>query len=332
MIPHYRVFLLAILLGSALFSATSERTFVVETTLLSHQPFSLKRRYIGTINAENFSILRVKSTGTVSAIHVKAEQAVKKGQLLISLDNRSGKSSLEIAAKTHQSLKKELERLKELKVSHDVTKAQVDKAKRELLASSMALETTRKGVEETEIRAPFDGVVGVARVVIGESVKPETPIISIKQGAYTLTFLVPPSRIRELSIGQKVSVGEEQSSIAAIERTIDPLTRTGFAKANFSACKSCIIGESVFAWVTVAEKAKALLVDRNAVFYDKGKPFVVVVKTNEAKETRADQREVVLGQEQDGQVEIVSGISVGERIVRADPKRITLGALLKVLP
>ncbi len=333
MFPSIKALIVVALLANGLFSLKMpERTFVVETTVLTPEPFELKRRYIGTINAENFSILRLKSTGIVSAIHIKAEQTVKKGQLLVSLDNRSAKASLDIALKTHKSLNKEFARLKELKASNDVTKAQVDKAKRDLLTASMSLESARKAVEDTEIRAPFDGVVGVPRVVIGESVKPDTPIISVKQGAYTLTFLVPTSRIREMKIGQKVTVGAEQSSISAVERTIDPLTRTGFAKAEFKTCESCIIGESVFAWLSVANKANALLLNRNAIYYDKGKPYVVLVKTTENKETRAEIREVVLGQEQEGRVEILSGLSPGDRIVRADPKRINPDALLKVLP
>lgn len=326
--PH--IFAL-LFLTTGLLANPLERTFVVETKVVQPENFIVQRRYIGTINAENFSILRAKSAGTIASIAVKPEQNVKKGQLLASQDNRSQKSSLEIALKTHRSLQSKVDRLKKLKNTGDVTKGQVDEAKRDLLNASLNLENAKKALEDTEIRAPFDGIAGVPRVVIGESVKPDTAIISVRQGAYSLIFRVPPKRIRELAVGQEVTTDNGKSTIAAIERTIDPLNLTGFAKTNFPACKNCIIGESIFCQVAVAHNPKAILVNHSSLYYDKGNPYVVRVVSNEKKETRAQPTIVRLGQEQNGLVEIVSGLSPGDSIVIADPKRITPNALLKVL-
>lgn len=321
----------AILFSANALLAAGERTFVVETKVIQPEDFIVKRRYIGTINAENFSILRAQSSGTIASIHVKAEEKVKKGQLLVSLDNRSEKSSYEIALKTLKSRQSKMDRLKQLKKTGDVTKGQVDEAKLDILNASMSVENAKKALENSEIRAPFDGIAGVPRVVIGESVKTDTAIISVRKGNYNLTFLVPPKRIRELSVGQEVTTQNETSRISAIEKTIDPATLTGFAKANFPSCKNCIIGESVMSEVTIAHNPKAILISHNSIYYDKGKPFVVRVISNEKNETRAEVREVSLGQEQEGRVEILSGLSFGDRIVATDPKRITPNAILKVL-
>lgn len=310
-----------------------ERAIVVETDVVQYKKFRLTQNYIVNMTAENFSILRAKSNSTVATIHIKAEQEVKKGQLLVSLNNNSTKSSLDIAIKMYESLKKEVERLKELRKSNDITKAQLEKVERDFLNASMTVESSKKVMEETEIRAPFDGKVGVPQIVIGESVKPETPIISIRKGAFIAKFYIPASRIRDVSVGQKITISGEESTISEFENTINPLTRTGFARAKFPLCKSCIIGESVFAELTIADKENAILVDRNAIFYNKRKPYVVVVKTNAANETRAEIREVVLGHEQDDQVEILENkLRPQESIVKTDPKRIKADALLKVLP
>ncbi len=321
------------LIATTLFAEAKERVYVVETEVVTQQKFDLTQRFIGTMTAENFSVLRAKSNSTIASIHVKAEQSVKKGQLLVSLNNSSTKSSLDIAVKMYESLKKEVERLKELKRSNDITKAHLEKVKRDFLNASMTVESNKKVMEETEIRAPFDGIVGVPKVVIGESVKPETPIISIRKGSFIYTFLIPASRIRDIAVGQKIVVNNEESTISELENTIDPLTRTAFARARFPLCRTCIIGESVFADLTIANKEKAILIDRNAVFYDKGKPYVVVVKANENEETKAEIRGVILGHEQDERVEILGDtLRHGDRIVKTDPKRIKPDSLLKVLP
>lgn len=323
-------FFALIFLSSSLFSMQPERSFVVETVVAKTETFILKRRYIGTIKADNFSILEAKTASTVSKIHVAAEQSVKKGQILVSLANSSSLNSQLLAEKKVRSLAKELERQKELLKSHDVTKAQVDRAKRDWLEASQALESQKQAVENTEIRAPFDGVVGVPRVVTGESVSPGSAIISIKKGPYSLSFLVPPARLRELSVGQKISLNQEESHISAIERSIDPNTRTGFAQATFKDCSGCIVGESVLIYVSVLEKPQAILLSKNAIYYDKGKPFIVIVINDEQKQARAEIREVTLGQEQDGFIEILSGLRAGEVVVRADPKRLPPKAKLVV--
>lgn len=308
-----------------------ERAFVVETESIKAQPFAIKRKYIGTINAENFSLLQANAVGTVSAILVKPGAFVKKDQLLVSLDNAMQKASFALAKQSYESLNAELSRLQTLQKSGDATKAQVDRAERELLASSISLEASKKSLENTEIRASFDGYAGVPRVVLGESLKPGSPVISLKKGPYSFKFLVPASRLRELKLGQKIEIGKQLISISAIENIIDPKTQTGFAKAEFASCDDCIVGESVFGLVEIANQARAILIDKNAFFYDKGKAYAVAVVEQANGEKRAEHREIKLGQEHEGKVEILSGLAEGEEIVSSDPKRIFPKTLVRVI-
>ncbi|USN50157.1 MAG: efflux RND transporter periplasmic adaptor subunit [Myxococcales bacterium] len=322
-------FIISLFLSCSLFAKVSERTFIVDILQLQPQKFELKRRYIGSITTDNFSILRSKVTGTIASIDIQAEQKVKSGQLLVSINNRSQKAALEIAIKTHNSLKNKVARLEALKATNDITKNEVDEAQRELLNAQMQLEKARKSLEDTEIRAPFDGTVGVPRVVVGQSVKPDTAIISLRNGNYSISFLVPPKRIKELKIGQALNVDDKNGSITAIEHTVDPKTLTGFARAKIQNCEGCIIGESLLAQVVVAQNPQAIVLSRNAIYYDKGKAFVVKAVSGKNNESRAQITEVVLGNESEGLVEIKSGLSLGDRIVAMDPKRITANALLK---
>jgi hypothetical protein len=55
--------------------------------------------------------------------------------------------------------------------------------------------------------------------------------------------------------------------VNAVERSIDPLTRTGFAQVKLKECPRCIVGSSVFAEVTIKTKPKAIMLSRNAIFY-----------------------------------------------------------------
>lgn len=331
MYAYLWVFTSAILIALGLRAFPKEKTFVVETVVVKEEPFSFKRRYIGVINTEYFSWLKPQVSGTIDEINIKADQTVKKGERLFSLDNSELKKAVLIDQKNLSLVKKALARSLALKKTHDVTKAQVDQDEHAVLAAEQKLASSKNALKNSEIEAPFDGIVGVPRVVMGQSVTPDDTLISIRRGLYSVTLRVPASRLKEIAVGQAVLVNKEVAHIDAVERSIDPQTRTGFAKATLNNCPRCIVGSSVFADVTIEDKPKAIMLNRNAIFYEKGLAQVVVVKTEDQKST-AEIRTVSIGKEQDAMVEILTGLAAGDVVVKANAKGLRQGALLKVNP
>ena len=331
--PAYLLaFISAALLALFLEASPKDVTFVVEDILIKEEPFSFKRRYIGEIGAEYFSLLKPQVSGTIDEINIKADQHVKKNERLFSLDNSDLKKAVLIDQKNLSLSKRALARSVALKKTHDVTKAQVDQDEQAVLVAEQKLADSKNALKNSEIEAPFDGIVGVPRVVMGQSVTPLDTLISIRRGLYAVTIRVPASRLKEIAVGQKALVNKELTHIDAVERSIDPQTRTGFAKATLTNCPRCIVGSSVFVDVTIEDKPKAIMLNRNAIFYEKGKPYVVVVKSDQAHKKTADIRAITLGKEQDAMVEILSGLAPGEVVVKANSKRLSQGALLKVFP
>jgi multidrug efflux pump subunit AcrA (membrane-fusion protein) len=141
---------------------------------------------------------------------------------------------------------------------------------------------------------------------------------------------VPPSGLKELALGQIVIVNKERSTIDAIERSIDPKTRTGFATVKLKECPKCIIGSSVSVDIIIENNAHAVMINRNAIFYEKKQSYVVVIKKDSDGTQRAEYRKVSVGKEQDGLVHVVDGITPGELIVTANPKRLRPQVLLRV--
>lgn len=323
---------LVFLLHQAVLAQMPGMTYVVETAMVKPTPkFSVERRYIGTIRAEKFSILSPKAFGTVASIDVKPGQKVKKGQLLLSLKGTVEKRGEELAQKSLRSLEIELERNRTLFKSQDITKSQLEKSEREVLAARAKLEEQRRLVENVEIRSPFDGVVGVPRVVLGESVQTNTSIITVMDGPYSVFINIPASRLAEIKVGQPVRLKMATTTIAAVEKSIDPITRTGFAKAIFDSCDGCIIGDSVYAYITVHEKSNAILINRNAIYYKNQKPHVVLVVKDPNGQDQALIKEITVGEEQENLIEVVSGLNNGDEIVIANPKRIPASASVSVL-
>lgn len=322
---------LMLLTPYVLYAQPKEIPFVVETIVMTPvKRFAIERRYIATLQADKFSWLAPKSAGTVANIAIKPHQHVKKGQLLLSLKGGGQKSSVEIAEKSLVLSVKEFERNQELFQTKDITKSELEKSERDVLAARHRLLELKRELLNIEIRAPFDGIVGVPKVVLGESVDASKHVISIMAGEFSVFINVPASKLAEIKEGQPIRVKTLQSTISAVERSIDPLTRVGFAKASFKKCDFCIVGDSVFAHITVHEKNDALLVPKRAIYYKNGKPHIVLVVQN-GDASKSHIQEIVIGEEQEGNVEVISGLQPNDHIVAANPKRIPEGATLTVI-
>jgi membrane fusion protein (multidrug efflux system) len=322
--------LIIFILAFPIFAAPPSPTFVVEVIEAKEEPFSFKRRYIGTITSEYFSLLRPDSIGTIDEINVKPEQAVKKGQRLFSLDNAAQRSLVDLDEKHLNLSKRSLKRYEELRKTDDISTAQLEKALIDVLHAEQKLAQDRKALTSTEVRAPFDGIAGVPRVVLGQTVSPKDSLISIRKGLFSVSFRVPASRLKEIAVGEPILVNKETAKIDAVERSIDPLTRTGFAKATLKECPRCIVGSSTFVEVTVSDKANAILLPNTAIYYSEGEPHVVLVVKNPQGELIAQEQKVSVGHEQKGMVEILSGVKNGDMIVKINPKRLPKSAKLKV--
>lgn len=312
-----------------LISKTNE--IVVETNILKPLPsLAIERRYIGTLKTEHFSLLSPKSSGTIASIHIKAGQEVNQGDLLISLKSHVEKSSLALAEKNLHSLLNELKNSQKLLSTNDISKAEIIKLEREINQAKLKLAEQKHALDNVEIRAPFAGVVGVPRVVLGESVNPNTSLISLVKGPYVVFINLPRMGLHEVKVGQKVRIKSYTSHINAVEKTIDPITRLGFAKASFTECAECIILDSIFVYITVYEKNNVLLLPKKAIFFKDGQPYAVLIKTKDNLK-KAEIIAAVLGEEWQGQYEIISGLNANDEVVIANPKRIAHGSLVKVI-
>ncbi len=309
-----------------------EMNFVVESAVVKPRPqFVIERRYIGTVKAEKFSLLNPKTSGTVASIDVKAGQQVKKGQLSLTLTSTVETKSVELALESLKRAQEKLKRSRKLFKNDVISKSQLEDAEEAERIAKSNLEAQKKQKESVEIRAPFDGVVGVPRVVLGETVQPQVPVISIMDGPFSVFINIPSSRLAEVKSGQKVVVKSVAATIDAVERSIDPINRTGFAKVILPNCETCIVGDSVNATISVYEKNNVILIDKDSFYYKNQKPYVVVIAKNEGEKRHAQVREIVIGEEQDGLVEVVSGLKDGEEIISVNPKRVTNKASVTVI-
>ena len=168
--------------------------------------------------------LSVPVSGVVRSVNVNVGDQVKKGQMLLALDNVIFQAKVnEILASITRltaeeaEAKKDLDRVKELYERTVVATAEFDQAKlRMVRAESMLAEARanlklqQKGLEDSVLRAPFDAVVVSRQVEPGMSVastlQPQTLLVLAKSGEMTARIYLGAALIEKLKVGQSATV------------------------------------------------------------------------------------------------------------------------------
>jgi membrane fusion protein (multidrug efflux system) len=217
--------------------------------------------YVETDNAQvdaHTVLIASKVPGYISAVNVSQGQKVKKGEILIQIDDRDFKSSLVAAQSEVQSLearKKDSEknylRLRELVAKSVVSQQQFDastanyheiKAKYD---SAVARVTQAElNVEYSAIRAPSDGIIARSSAEVGQLAAPGTPLVGfVSSEGRWITANFKETDIKDVSIGKKVDIsidavskkytGEVESISAATGATFSLLPPDN-ATGNFT--------------------------------------------------------------------------------------------------
>ncbi|WP_370262997.1 efflux RND transporter periplasmic adaptor subunit, partial [Limnobacter sp.] len=112
----------------------------------------------------------------VVSVHFKAQQKVKRGQVLVQQDDREQQLALKLAMVQLASTKSLLERYQQAVQKGAVPQSQVETAQADHEAAKVAVEQAKLNIEYRKIRAPFDGVVGIPDVDPGQRVGPSVLI------------------------------------------------------------------------------------------------------------------------------------------------------------
>ncbi|WP_339719002.1 efflux RND transporter periplasmic adaptor subunit [uncultured Paraglaciecola sp.] len=126
--------------------------------------------YTGRFAAVNHVEIRARVSGYLQQTNFKDGQAVKKGDVLYVIDQRSFKIALKSAESRFALAKKELERGKDLRSKNSLSQEEVDRRINEYDLAWAALENAKLDMEFTEVKSPIDGVVSRDFVNIGNLV------------------------------------------------------------------------------------------------------------------------------------------------------------------
>ena len=273
----------------------------------------------GTLIANEEVLIQPETSGKVTELLMKEGRNVKKGQLLLKINDQDLRANL-VKLKSNLNLAIQNEqREKKLLSINAISQQEYDSAKNVVESTAADIEFTKATIRKTEVTAPFDGRVGLRYVSVGSYVSPTTRIATIEQlNPIKLDFSVPEQYASKIKPGDLVYFtiqgvkNKYQAHISAIEPKIDINTRTLQLRAILKNDTQPLLMPGTFAEVKLVLKAtsNAMMVPTQAIvpvlkgqtvyLYKKGKALQVVVG---------------IGVRTDTQIQVISGVSLGDTII-----------------
>jgi membrane fusion protein (multidrug efflux system) len=305
---------------------------------------------IGSLKTPEDVTISPKKAGIIAEILVKEGDRVKKGQILVQLNDvdarlqaeraEAGVRQVAAAVETNRNFLPRYRKLYESQVIAQQTfdelimKFKVDEARLEVAKAELNL--AKQSLLDHRITSPIDGVVNLKIASLGEhvNVAPKDEILAIVQmDPLELEFYVPENWVGKIRLGSIVqftvkAFSEEKftATLQFISPTADPATRNVKVKAVVPNLHYRL-KPGFFAEVTVQTgiNPKALAIPESALFSQGGKYFAFVVQNGVAH-----RKEVETGHRFEGKVEILKGIQKGEQVVAVGHEQLSEGTKVRV--
>jgi membrane fusion protein, multidrug efflux system len=305
----------------------------VTTTAAALKPWSDSIEALGTAQANESVMVTAKVTETVVRVNFEDGDLVEAGQVLVDLSGRAELAGLEEAAAAYREADQQYRRQQQLTEQKLVPASQLDTSRATAEAAKARLDATRARLSDRVITAPFAGVLGFRRVSPGTLVTPGTTIASLDDiSVIKLEFSVPESFLAALAPGQKISArssaypGREFNGLLrTIDSRVDPVTRSVGMRAEILNVDRALRPGMLLTVRIFQPERQAVVVPEIAIVQIARDAYVFRVKADNSVERVA----VGLGLRRAGEVEVISGLAAGERIVVDGTGKLRPGASIR---
>jgi HlyD family secretion protein len=328
----------------------------------------------GYVVAQRKASIASKATGRLEWLGVQEGSRVKKGEAIARLENqdvnaardqsaanvRVAQANLEQAKAELADAQRQLERTEELLAqkfvspsAYDTAVTRADKARAAVGSSQAALGAAEAGrrsaevsVEQTVIRAPFDGVVLTKNANVGDTITPFSSALDTKGAVVTMADMstleveadVSESNLQKVKVGQPCEIELDaipdtrfQGQVSRLVPTVDRSKATVMTKISFRELDPRILPDmsAKVAFLTeelpAAQRMPSAAVNAAAVVQRGGRTVAYVVRDGKAYEVP-----VQTGRKLGDMIELTNGLRAGDKVVLRPPEKLKDGAAVAI--
>ncbi|RUO24380.1 efflux transporter periplasmic adaptor subunit [Aliidiomarina minuta] len=296
-------------------------------------------RAVGSFVAVQGTELTSQASGIVTAIHFENGQQVTEGQPLVSLDTEVDEAELARLKAMLDIAELDAERLERLQTDRNISESEVQRARSEALQAKAAVDARKAEIRKKTIKAPFNGVVGLRQVNLGQYLSPGQAVVSIQSlDPVYLNFSLPEQRLSEIRLGHVLRVRVDaypdrvfEGSITAIEPSVRQSTRTFEIQGLFDNDDE-YLRPGMFGRVEMdlGDSKSVKVIPQTAVQFNPYGNLVYVINENDDGGLFVQQRLIRTGRTQGDLIEVTEGLELGEQIATSGLLKLRNEAAVKI--
>ncbi|GHT74935.1 MexH family multidrug efflux RND transporter periplasmic adaptor subunit [Bacteroidia bacterium] len=277
--------------------------------------------------------LTFETSGKITTISFQEGTAVKKGDLLAKVNDKPLQAELKKLEAQIPLMEDRVFRQKSLLEKDAVSKEAYEQVTTELEKLHADIELAKARIAETELRAPFDGVIGLRQVSEGSYASPTTVIASltkiiplkvefsvneknahlVRQGTH-ITFIIPPDLTRY------------SAQVYAVESRIDLKMRTLKARATYPNTNGRLApGRTASIEIKSYEIVNALTIPNEAIISEMGRDIAYLYSDG-----KAQQIEVAKGLRTESNIQVLQGLHAGDTLIITGVMQLRDGLPVKI--
>lgn len=272
----------------------------------------------GSLIPDEEAALSFETSGKIIQIHFQEGAAVRKGQLLAKVNDEPLQAELKKLLAQMPLAEDRVYRQKALLAKDAVSKEAYEQVTTELGKLNADIDLMKARIAQTELRAPFDGIVGLRSVSEGEYASPSTIVATLtKIIPLKVEFSINERRSGDITKGTKIKfeltddLNEYYAEVYAVESKVDEATRTLKARATYPNVAGRLKpGRSVNVSVRLSRIEDAITAPGEAVIAEMGRSIAFLYKNG-----KAEQVELIKGLRSESNVQITHGLSIGDTLI-----------------
>jgi membrane fusion protein (multidrug efflux system) len=313
----------------------------VTTTVASQSEWQPTLDTIGTVTAINGVTVSTDLAGIVDKIAFTSGTVVKAGDLLVHLNTDQEQAQLEQAQAQLALAQLTLNRDRDLLAKRTISQQDYDTAEATHRGNQATVDQFRALIARKTLRAPFDGVIGIRQVNLGQYLNTGDAVVSLQSfDPIYVNFTLPQQDLSKLAVGQRVDVRLDAygdavfpGQINAVNSMVDQATRNVQVQATLQNGDQRL-RPGMFAKLSVIlpQREQVIALPVSSVHYAPYGDSVFIVgddKDEDGKPIKSVKEQFVkLGTARGDLIAVVSGVKPGDEVVTSGVFRLKSGAAI----
>ncbi len=299
------------------------------------QPVTESLSLVGSVAANEMVEIKSETDGMVQEVLFDEGQQMKKGQLLLRLDETKLTAALNEAESNFKLSRANYDRAQQLLKDKLISQSEYDQAAATFTLNEATVELRRRELKDARIYAPFNGTLGARHISPGQVITKDTILTALVDlDPVKVEINVPERYLQRLKIGQPLEftvaafpAEKFRGEVYFISPQLDESLRTVLVKARIpNPDHKLRAGMFASLDLTLQVRESAIVIPEPAIISN-GDNFSVFVVD---KENKAQIRPVQVGIRLAGKAEIVKGLSAGEMVIVEGVQKIGPGSPVKL--